>query len=122
MCVHDGVRGPTGPRADCHRAGCEHCLAAGRAVQAADMRSLGRRAAARGGLPRNFENAFKRISKCSFIFSDIKGAMDRQSVLELETRTKDTRISTMQFLNKAQIKGFETRYSEWDKEKNRFRL
>lgn len=76
------------------------------------MRSLKRRTATRGELLRNFKNTFKRIFKYSFIFFDIKGVMDRQSALKLETRTKNTRIFTMQFLSKAQIKGFKTRYSE----------
>jgi chromosome segregation ATPase len=48
--------------------------------------------------------------------------MDRCSALELESRTKDTRISAMQSSNEVHIKEFEKRYSKWDKEKNRLGL
>lgn len=48
--------------------------------------------------------------------------MDRCSALELESRTKDTRISAMQTSNEVHIEEFEKRYSKWDKEKNRLGL
>ncbi|MCJ1434813.1 hypothetical protein MMC27_004183 [Xylographa pallens] len=67
---------------------------------------------------RNFEDALKGISKYSRIYSNIEGALDRQSALELETGTKDKLISSLQLTNEAQVQQFEKRYSIWDKEKN----
>ena len=71
---------------------------------------------------REFEDALKGISKYSRIYSSIEVAFDRQSALELETRTKDKLISSLQLTNEAQVEQFEKRYSKWDKEKDRLDL
>ena len=58
---------------------------------------------------RDFEDALKGISKYSGIYSNIGEALDRQSALELETRTKDKLISSLRLTSEAQVEQFEKR-------------
>jgi predicted RNase H-like nuclease (RuvC/YqgF family) len=66
---------------------------------------------------RSFEDAMKNMIHYSPIFSEMEAAMDRHSVMELETKTKDQRIAALEFSFQVQTEESGKLYMKWIEEK-----
>lgn len=66
---------------------------------------------------RSLEDAMKNIIDYSPIFSEMEAAMDRHSVMELETKTKDKRIAALELSIQVQIEESGKHYMKWNEEK-----
>lgn len=64
-----------------------------------------------------FQDAAKEMLKYSEALGNVEEVLDRHHAMENATRSKDTRIATLESANQVQIDGYEKRYSMWKEEK-----